>query len=59
MLGDNMTVVPNTSVPTIVLKKKHNAITYHHVQEIIAEKELRFRYLKREENVSNILTKPF
>ena len=29
MLGDNMSVVLNTSVPSSVLKKKHNAISYH------------------------------
>jgi hypothetical protein len=35
MLGDSMSVVRNTSVPSRVLKKKHNAISYHHVQEAI------------------------
>jgi hypothetical protein len=29
MLGDNMSVVLNTTVPSSVLKKKHNAIVYH------------------------------
>jgi hypothetical protein len=29
MLGDNMSVVLNSSVPSSVLKKKHNAIAYH------------------------------
>jgi hypothetical protein len=61
MLGDNMSVVLNTSVPSntsSVLKKKHNAIAYHRVQEAIAAKVLRFKYLRSEENTSNILTKP-
>ena len=58
MLGDNMSVVLNTSVPSSVLKKKHNAIAYHRVREAIAAKVLRFAYLKSEENVSDILTKP-
>jgi hypothetical protein len=31
MLSDNMSVVLNTSVPSSVLKKKHNAIAYHRV----------------------------
>jgi hypothetical protein len=35
MLGDSMSVVRNTSVPSRVLKEKHNAISYHHVQEAI------------------------
>jgi len=29
MLGDKMSVVLNTSVPSSVLKKKHNAIPYN------------------------------
>ena len=58
MLGDNMSVVLNTSVPSSVLKKKHNAIAYHRVQEAIAAKVMRFAYVKSDENVSDILTKP-
>jgi hypothetical protein len=58
MLGDNMTFVLNTSVPSSVLKKKHNAIAYHGVREAIAAKVMRFAYVKSEENVSDILTKP-
>jgi hypothetical protein len=58
MLGDNMSVVLNTSAPSSVLKKKHNAIAYHCVREAIAAKVMRFAYVKSEENVSDILTKP-
>jgi hypothetical protein len=58
MLGDNMSVVLNTSVPSSVLKKKHNAIAYHRVREAIAAKAMRFAYVKSHENVSDILTKP-
>ena len=58
MLGDNMSVVLNTSVPSSVLKKKHNAIAYHRLREAIAAKVLRFAYVKSEENLSDILTKP-
>jgi GTP cyclohydrolase II len=57
MLGDNMSVVLNTSVPSSVLKKKHNAIAYHRVREAIAAKVMRFAYVKSEENVSDILTR--
>jgi hypothetical protein len=39
MLGDNMSVVLNTTVPSSVLKKKHNAIAYHRVREAICSKE--------------------
>ena len=58
MLGDNMSVVLSTSVPSSVLKKKHNSIAYHHVRESIAAKILRFAYIRSEVNVSDILTKP-
>jgi hypothetical protein len=32
ILGDNMSGVLNTTVPSSVLKKKHNAIAYHCVR---------------------------
>jgi hypothetical protein len=45
-------------VPSSVLKKKHNAIAYHRVREAIAAKVMRFAYVKSDENVSDVLTKP-
>jgi hypothetical protein len=42
MLRDNMSVVLNTTVPSSVLKKKHNAIAYHRVREEISARILRF-----------------
>jgi hypothetical protein len=58
MLGDNMSVVLNITVPSSVLKKKHNAIAYHLVREAIAVRIMRCSYIKSEENVSDVLTKP-
>jgi hypothetical protein len=58
MLGDNMSVVLNTTVPSSVLKKKYNGIAYHRVREAIAARIMRFAYIKSEENVSDVLTKP-
>jgi hypothetical protein len=58
MLGDIMSVFLNTSVPSSVLKKKHNAIAYHCFREAIAAKVMRFAYVKSDENVKDILTKP-
>jgi hypothetical protein len=55
MLGDNMPVVLNTTVPSSVLKKKHNAISYYRVREAITARIMRFSYIKSEENVSDIL----
>jgi hypothetical protein len=48
MLGDNMSVVLNTTVPSSVLKKHHNAITYHRVRKAIAARIMRFAYIKSE-----------
>jgi hypothetical protein len=56
MLRDDMSVVWNTTVPSSVLKKKHNSIAYHRVREAIAERIMRFAYLKSEENVIYVLT---
>ena len=58
MLGDNMSVVLNTTVPSSVLKKKMLGICYHRVREAIAAKILRFSHIRSEENLADILTKP-
>jgi hypothetical protein len=58
MLGDNMSVVLSTTVPSSVLKKKHNAIAYHLLREAIVARIMRFAYIKSVENVSDVLTKP-
>jgi hypothetical protein len=57
ILGDNMSLVLNTTDPSSVLKKKHSAIAYHRVREAIAARIMRFAYIKSEENVSDVLTK--
>ena len=58
MLGDNMSVVLNTTVPSSALKKKHLGIGYHRVREAIAAKILRFAHVRSEDNLADILTKP-
>ena len=58
MLGDNMSIVLNTSMPSSVLKKKHCAIGYHRVREAIAAKVLRFAHIKSVLNPADCLTKP-
>jgi hypothetical protein len=58
MLGENMSVVLNTTVPSSVLKKKHVSFAYHRVIEAIAARIMRFAYVKSEESVSDVLTKP-
>ena len=57
LLGDNMSVVLNTTIPSSILKKKHNAIAYHRVREAVAAKIIHFGHIKSEENLADILTK--
>jgi hypothetical protein len=57
MLGDNMSVVLNTTVPSSFLKKKHNAISYHRIREAIAARIMKSSYIKSEEYVSDVLKK--
>jgi hypothetical protein len=45
-LGDKMSVVLNSTVPSSVLKQKHDAIVYHRVREAIAARITRFAYIK-------------
>jgi hypothetical protein len=49
MLGDNMSIILNTTDPSSVLKNNHNAIAYHRVRESIAARIMRFAYIKSEE----------
>jgi hypothetical protein len=46
MLGDNMSVVLNTTVPSSVLKKKHDPIAYHRLREAIAARIMKLAYIK-------------
>ena len=59
MLGDNLIVVLNTTVTYSVLKKKHLGICYHRVREAIAAGVMRFSHIRSEENLADVLTKPF
>jgi hypothetical protein len=58
MLGDNMSVVLNTTIPSSNLKKKHLACSYHRVREAIAGKFVKFGHVRSEDNLADINTKP-
>jgi len=58
MVGDNMAVVLNTTIPSSSLKKKHLACNYHKIRESIAAGFIIYGHIKSEENVADILTKP-
>ena len=58
LLGDNMSVVLNTTIPSSPLKKKHLACAYHKVREVIAAGIVIFAHIDSKENVADIFTKP-
>ena len=58
LLGDNNSVVLNMTVPSSPLKKKHNAIAWHHIREVIACKILVFTKIDSKDNYADMLTKP-
>ena len=57
LLGDNLSVVLNTTIPSSQLKKKHNTIAYHQVREAVAAFIIRFAHIDSKENIADILTK--
>ena len=58
MLGDNMAVVLNTTIPSSAIKKKHQACNYHKIREKIAAGFIQFAHIRSETNMADILTKP-
>jgi hypothetical protein len=54
---DNCGVVKNTSMPELMLTKKHNAINYHAVREAVAAGILRVGKEDGETNLADLLTK--
>ena len=58
LVGDNMSVVTNTTLPSSALKKKHQLCNYNKVREAIAAGFVLFGYIKTSLNVSDVMTKP-
>ena len=58
MLGDNKSVVLNTTIPSSALKKKHCAVAYHRVREAVVARIIRFCHIDTQINVADVLTKP-
>ena len=58
LLGDNMSVVLNTTLPSSSLKKKHQACNCHRVRVAIAGGHLIFGHIDSKENVADICNKP-
>ena len=58
LLGDNMSVVLNTTLPSSMLKKKMHACNYHRVREMIAAGIVKYGHIESTENLADICTKP-
>lgn len=58
LVGDNMSVVLNTTIPSSSLKKKHLACSYHRIREAIAGGFVVFGYIPSEANLADVGTKP-
>jgi len=58
LLGDNMSVVLNTTIPASPLKKKHLSCAYHRIREAIAAGIVEYAHIESKENIADIFTKP-
>jgi hypothetical protein len=57
LFGDNHSVVDSATVPHSKLNKRHMALSYHKVREVIASKAMRFEWISSTENPADILSK--
>jgi len=58
LLGDNLSVITSTTVPSSSLKKKHQAICYHRVCKCVAARIIKFAHNDTKDNLIDCLTKP-
>ena len=57
MFGDNQSVICSSTIPASVLKKRHNALSYHTVRAAIAAGYVKFRHVDGTENPADMFTK--
>ena len=57
VMCDNWSVVINSSVPTWMLNKRHNAICYHRVREAQAAGIITVGWIPGEKNLADLFTK--
>ena len=58
LFGDNNAVILNTTIPSLQLKKKHNAIAYHRVRECGAAEICHSVHVNSVSNLADYLEKP-
>ena len=56
--GDNQSVIFNSTIPESMLKKKHNAVSYHFVREGCAKSEWAIEKVDTKYNPADILASP-
>jgi hypothetical protein len=57
LLGDNQSVIIQSTIPHSMISKRHNALAYHRVRSAVAAKVLYFCKVDTHENVADIMTK--
>ena len=57
IFGDNKSVVTSSTIPSSMLKKRWNALSYHQVREAIAAGIVNVIHLPGSENPADVLTK--
>ena len=57
LLGDNKTIVDNTSTPHGKLHKRYLMLSYHYVRESIASGSYKYAFVNGKDNLSDILSK--
>ena len=57
MLGDNSSINISSTIPSSMLKKRYQALSYHYVHTCVIHGFLKFCFLKSEQNGAEIYTK--
>ena len=57
MFGANESVVNSATAPHAKLLKRHNALSFHRVREVIASRVNGFYHVRSAENLADILSK--
>ena len=57
MFGDNKLVVNSSLIPHAKLHKRHNALLFHCICEVVASKYAGFYFLPGTDNPANVLSK--
>ena len=57
LLGDNQSVITQSTIPTLTLTKRHNALAYHRMRWAVAAGIIKFVKIPGKENASDALTK--